>query len=257
MRTFRRASALVATLLAAAAAAVVVTPGAAAAPSTYYSVPYSDVLIRHFHYSDGTSTSYEASYEQWARDGRPTPSGAPVQYVKYPWSSAIYAVSFFDGDRESWYWEQLTYDQWRRAGSPAAVSAGWIEGSQYYRWASSDELFVEAPDGSVHKLTSAEWAASGFYPPTTRWSQGFYKYSWSGSIGYLYDTRSGDGYPISYEDWRAEGFPTPQTVNGVVGQDVYKFSFSPQLYLDSAILWSHPLTGAQWAALGRPAPRTY
>ena len=73
----------------------------AAAPSACYFVPYSDALIRHSHYSDGDSYTYDADYSQWASDGFPTPVPAPVSYVKYPWSTSIYAVSFFENDRDS------------------------------------------------------------------------------------------------------------------------------------------------------------
>jgi len=255
MRKFRL---LLSSLVVALVGGAIVAPGASALPSGYYSVPYSDVLISHYHFPDGSTVSYDASYEDWSRDGFPTPSRAPVSYVKYPWSPSIYAVSFFDSGREDWYWTQLTYEQWQRAGAPRAQNAGWIEGSSFYRWASSAELFVEGPDGSIHKLTHGEWADSGFYPPTTQWSSGFYKYPWSSSIGYLYDTRSGAGWQISYAEWRNEGFPTPQTVSHVVGEEVWKSRYSPQLYLDSPIvgLW-HPLTGPQWAALGYPSPRVY
>lgn len=257
-RTSLRTIRLLAALVVAAAASIVVAPAASALPNGYYSVPYSDVLIQHYHFSDGSTMAIDASYSSWQRDGFPAPRPAPVHYVKYPWSPAIYAVSFFDGNRDDWYWERLTFQQWQRAGSPAASNAGWIEGSDFYKWASSGEIFVEAPDRSVHKLTWNEWAASGFYPPTTDWSRGFYKYPWSGSIGYIFDAGTGAGYPISYQDWAAEDFPTPMTVNHVNGEEVWKFRSSSQLYLDSAIVggW-YALTGPQWTALGRPSPLVY
>lgn len=243
----------------AAALALVATFVAApshARESGYYSVPYDSTLLFHDH---GYGT-YEAEFSWWAEDGFPAPVPAPVDYVKYPWSSTIYAVHFFESDRGSWVWEQLTFEQWSRAGRPAARDAGWIEGSAYYRFDSSAELFVESPnvDEPLHKMTPGQWAAAGSPAPTQLSGQGFYRYPWSSSIGYLSHTPTGDGTPLSYEQWMGFGMPTPQTVTNVANEHVWRFAGYSQLYLDSPITgWDTPINYAQWTSLGRPAPATY
>ncbi|PWD52120.1 hypothetical protein C8046_17205 [Serinibacter arcticus] len=235
-----------------------------AAPSSavdtgFYSVPYADTLYYHEHYSGSDEVTFPAQYEMWQSSGFPTPRPAPVRYVKYPWSSDIWAVHFFGPDREDWVWSVLDYGQWSRAGRPAPSDAGWIEGSTYWQYASSPEIFVAIwEDEPAHKLTPAEWRAAGSPAPERLWNQGIYTYPWSSSIGYVWDTPTGDGDTLTFEDWAFLGFPTPQTVNHLSYEHVWRFRGSSQLYLDSAITGiDFPLTFGQWSALGRPAPVIY
>lgn len=254
MRMGRVVAALLLAVLLTAGLGVAHAPEAQASPTGYYSLAYTDELIYHYD-RGGVRFTYGATYDQWRGDGFPTPTRATSDYVKYPWSPTIYAVTFFGADRDDWVWDTLSYDQWQRAGSPTARDAGWIDGSRYYRWGSNaSEIFVEGPDGTVHRLTLTQWQAAGSPGPETRWLQGYFRYPWSSSIGYLYDTPTGSGYPVSYSEWISNGAPTPQTVTHVNGEDVWKSAWSSQLYLDSPITGLHQLSYSEWAALGFPAP---
>lgn len=255
----RRSIRILAAALGLAIAGTLTAAPANAHNSGYYSVPYSDTIYRHTHTST-TSYTWAATYAEWSGDGSPAPAAAPVSYVKYPWSSTIYAVSFFGPNRAEWVWNTLTFDQWTRAGRPAAVNATWIQGSVFYKYASNpSEVFVEVPPNPIaHKLTLSEWQAAGSPGPIPLSSQGFYKYPWASEIGHVTDINTGAGYPVSYNYWSEADFPTPQVVSHVNGEEVWKFSFSNQLYLDSPITGCfYPLNYSQWAALGFPAPVLY
>lgn len=249
MRLFRQIGAVVGL----AVAATLVAAPSQAAETAFYSVAYDSTLYLHEHDGDYT---YAASYEEWQQAGFPAPTPAPVSYVKYAWSNDIWAVHFFGPDREDWIWAPLDFQQWTRAGRPAAREAGWIEGSTYWKYGSSPEIFVAIwEDEPAHKLTAREWQAAGSPAPENLWNEGVYKYPWSTSIGYLWDTPTGSGQPLTYDDWAFLGFPTPQAVTHVSNEFVWRYRGSSQIYLDSAITGhDFPLSYAQWSALGRPTP---
>lgn len=250
---------LLGSILGLALAGTLVAAPVSAVENGFYSVPYDDTLYHHEHYTSGGEITIPAGYGQWQDAGFPTPRRAPADYVRYPWSTEIWAVHFFGPSRQDWVWVPLDFDQWTRAGRPPAREAGWIEGSTYWQYASSPEIFVAIwDDEPAHKLTPAQWRAAGSPAPDRFGTEGIYKYPWSSSIGYVWDTPSGSGDKLTYEDWAFLGFPTPQTVNHLNDEFVWQFRGSGQLYLDSAITGvDHPLTYAQWSALGRPEPYVY
>lgn len=102
------------------------------------------------------------TYAQWAAAGFPRPAPTPTDYVRYPWSSTVYAVTFWPG---TWQWDRLDLAKWEAAGYPAVRHAGWIEGSVIRRASTGDQLLLHDPDGGVHPLTYDEWQATGFRPP--------------------------------------------------------------------------------------------
>lgn len=222
-----------------------------AAPATgYYSVPYSNTLYYH---SDGFGSpfTFPASYTQYVQDGSPMPTPATTDFVKYPWSPTIYAVSYFDG---GWVWSgPLAFQQWQKAGFPSPRIAGFIDGTSYFKWDTSGEIFAKAADNTTHKLSYGEWAASGFQEPTFNTNQGYQKLSWDGHIGYIFQINTGAGYPINYSDWATAGFPTPQTVTRFPGDQFCQYPWSSSIYYYGPT-WNGQVTFGQWGAAGYPPP---
>lgn len=254
MRTLRA----IGTALGLAVAATLVTvPAQALEPGVYFT-NYDEALLLHQHGNDGQEVTSHLSYQEWARLGFPAQQVAPVEYVKYPWSSRVFAVHFFGPDREDWHWGFLGWGNWAQAHFPAVKDAGWIVDSYYTQWDSSPEIFVtQIGDSPIHKLSPAEWAAAGSPVPQRYRNAGFYRYPWSTSIGFVDHTPSGSGVPVAFSEWLEQGSPTPQTVSHVNGEVVWKKRDSSTLYLDSAITGDgFALTHDQWTALGRPAPVT-
>jgi hypothetical protein len=239
-----------ATILAIAGIASPLSSATAAPPTGYYSVPYSSDLYYHYESSSFVGT-YKASYEQWVADGSPAPKPVATDFVKYPWSSTIYAVSYFDG---GWLWSgPLAFEQWQKANFPTPRNAGFIAGTTYHKWATSSEIFALAPDNSTHKLSYSEWAASGFQEPEYKTNQGYQKLSWNSNIGEMYQINTGAGYPINYSEWASEGFPTPQTVNRFPGDDFCQVWWTKDIYYYGPT-WNGFITFGQWAAAGYPQP---
>jgi hypothetical protein len=85
---------------------------------------------------------------------------------------------------------------------------------------------------------------------------GYYKTTYSDTIWRYFNLGSGivGRYALTAEQWQAQGSPGPATV----GSDVVKYPWSPTLYavtfFDGTWLWDR-LDGAEWARMGRPAPR--
>lgn len=246
----RVVAATVAVILALVGTIALSSPAVAAPAQGYYSVSYSDTLYYHYENSVGVGT-YEASYQQWVNHGSPQPKQATTDFVKYPWSSTIYAVSYFDG---GWVWSgPLAYQQWQKAGFPMPRNAGFIEGTRYFKWATADEIFATAPDNTTHKLSYNEWADSGFKEPSFKTNEGYQKLSWDGRIAHMYRINTGAGYPISYSDWAMADFPTPQTVNRFPGDQFCKYPWSANIYYYGPT-WSGAVTPSQWRAAGYPQP---
>lgn len=222
-----------------------------AAPATgYYSVPYSNTLYYHYEYG-GSAGTYEASYNKWVGDGSPRPTPATTDFVKYPWSPTIYAVSYFDG---GWVWSgPLAFEQWQKAGFPSPRNAGFIAGTEYHKWATSGEIFAKAPDNTTHRLSYSEWAASGFREPAFKTNAGYQKLSWDNRVGYMYQINTGDGYPVTYAEWAAAGFPTPQTVGRFPGDQFCQYPWTSSIYYYGPT-WNGQITYGQWGAAGYPRP---
>lgn len=238
-------------LLAAAGIGLVAAPATAQVYRTgVFSLSYTDRLF----VADAATDSYsELDFATWRDMGFPQPQKVPTDWVKYPWSSTIYAVTFFGSERDEWVWDAVTYAEWSRAGRPAARNAGWIEGSAYHQWGTSTELFVDSPDGVIHKLTGTQWRDAGYPAPERRSNEGFLKYSWHSTIVQMSDLSGGQGWAISYTDWQREDFPTPRVVTRIVGDQVYKNCGSNDIWYAGPGL-NKKLTAAEWRAMGSPPP---
>ncbi|WP_285135686.1 hypothetical protein [Microbacterium sp. lyk4-40-TSB-66] len=193
------------------------------------------------------------TYADWQAAGSPQPAPAPTDYVRYAWSSTISAVTFFGQTRDRWVWQHVSYDEWARAGFPTPRNAGWIEGSTYYQWGTSDQIFVRDVGGVRHALTYAEWRDSGFEPFERRSSQGFSKLTWDNSIAFFTNTGAGQGSPIGYDRWASEGFPNPSSSPRFPGDQVWRNYGSPDIWYAGPTVYRR-INGAEWAAMGNPAP---
>jgi hypothetical protein len=116
-------------------------------------------------YAVNGTTRHGVTFDEWAGAGYPNPGGTNTEYVKYPWASSIYAVTFWPG---KWQWDKLDYNAWATAGHPAPRSAGWIEGSKIWKYGNSPSIYITDPTGQDHALTYAEWAAAEFRAPAVR-----------------------------------------------------------------------------------------
>ena len=231
------------TAVAAAVLALGAASPAVAAPTGDYSVPWSNTE-GFWHYHDGASTYYRS-----VAPGSP-PAPGP-NYVKYAWAPSVYAVSFFDTAPESsWGWRHLTFEEWQRAGAPTGQwNAGWIEGTELVKYSTSNEIIASLDEVS-HKLTYAEWAATGFRTPTSK-HEGYMKLTWDSSIAYMYEPD--DGYRISYQDWVDAGFPTPEQRRMLPGDEVCSSPYTSTLFYSGAS-YTGTISYDQWRAAGFPQP---
>ncbi|MGM1059794.1 excalibur calcium-binding domain-containing protein [Saccharothrix sp. Mg75] len=249
MKTITRvAAALTGMGVALGLAVAVATPASAAVADGYYKQPFDSTVWRV-----DSGHARAISYGEWSNAGFPVPSASPTDYVKYPWSPTIYAVTFWGDQDPTWDWDRLTEAQWRAAGTPAPRNAGWIAGSYYYQWGTSGEIFVEGPDGVNHKLTPSEWAASGYRAFDRRSNEGFMKLSWASTITRMPNLATGYGYPIDYAEWSAEAFPTPQVVQRVVGDHFYKWHNSSTIYYQGPA-FHRAISYGEWSGAGFPTP---
>lgn len=247
-RLRRSAVVLTTAMLTVLALLIPATPAKAVGPGIY-SVAYSSNLYRY----NGYGYPYQLSYGQWQAQGFPRAIRIGSDYVKYPWSDQIYAVTFFGSNQDSWLWQHLDFPSWARAGYPQPRVAGWIEGSGYYKWATSNEVFVQL-DGQNHKLTYSEWVASGYQQPELLADQGYMKLSWDSNIAHMYQIGAGNGYQISYSDWAADGFPTPEVRATLPGDRICKFSYTSVLYYEGSSFYGN-ISWNQWAATGFMTPQ--
>lgn len=201
-----------------------------------------------------TPTSIVAlSWSQWQAAGFPEPAPAPTDYVRYPWSTTISAVTIFGTDPSRWIWRHVTIDEWNRAGRPAARTAGWIKDSIYYQWAGSDQIIVQDVGGVRHVLTYEEWRASGFQPFERRSGQGYVKLSWDGNIAFLTDFAAGKGEPIDYRQWEAAGFPKPTVATRFPGDQVYRFNGEDTIWYAGPTV-NRTISYPEWGIIGYPTP---
>ncbi|WP_229053449.1 HNH endonuclease family protein [Aeromicrobium sp. Leaf350] len=193
------------------------------------------------------------SYQRWQNHyGFQSPSPAPTSYVRYPWSPAIYAVTFWTTQESTWLWQQLSFGQWQKAGQPAAWAAGWIQGSTYHQWSTSSELFVREPAGITHKLSYAEWQASGFRRFDVIQNQGFQKLSWADPIAHMNNVAGGQGGPITYAMWGGEDFPSPQPVQRFPGDRFSRDACSDQVIYQGPTMF-RAINFNEYRAAGSPA----
>ena len=102
---------------------------------------------------------------QWAAAGYPGPGSSPTEYVHYPWSPQVWAVTYWP---DGWQWDPLNYAQWTTARYPQPRAAGWVEGSQIWKHAGSNTLYLTEPSAGTHALTYDEWAATGYRAAAVR-----------------------------------------------------------------------------------------
>ncbi len=217
-----------------------------AAAVRYVKKPHDSVI----YVVDG-SGHRQLTYAQWVGAGSPTPQSTWTDYVRYPWSPTLYAVTYWSSS--DWDWDRLTWEAWTAAGRPPARAAGWIAGSTIHQWESSPELFLVGEDGSLHKLTFAEWSATGQRTPAVRRNQGFVRLSWDGTIARMSDLRYGQGRPIAYDEWMKEGFPTPRVSPRLPGDLFEKDFVGPGIRYSGPTIQRY-LTFAEWQAAGSPTP---
>lgn len=226
----------------------VVGPTQPSEPVKYYVTRYDNTV-----WAVTPTTITALSFPQWQAAGSPPPFSAPTEYVRYPWSTTISAVTMFGTDQSRWIWRHLTLEEWNRVGRPTPRIAGWIKDSVYYQWAGSAQIFVQDAGGVKHALTYAEWQTSGFQPFQKRATQGFVKLSWDGNIAFLTDYAAGKGGPIDRKQWEAEGFPTPTVATRFPGDQLYKFNGDPTIWYAGPTV-NRPITYAEWGLLGYPSP---
>ena len=138
-------------------------------------------------------------------------------------------------------------------GSRPRRIAGWIAGSHYHKWGTSDELFVVGEDGVTHKLTYDEWAASGFRPFEVRANEGYARLSWSANVARMTDLAAGLGSPIDYPEWRRQDFPRPALYVRFPGDQFNLYYGDPTIYYSGPTM-SRAITYAEWSAAGFPIP---
>ncbi|WP_156756360.1 hypothetical protein [Actinokineospora pegani] len=247
LRTLLRRAGVVA--LATAAAASMATTPASAVAAGYYKNAYSDTI---YQYEGGAYTPIDLA--TWEAAGFPEPQATPTSYVKYAWSPHVYAVTFWEHSDRYWQWELMDFAMWNRAGKPVPANAGWIQGSEYYKWGTSNEVFVFS-DGISHKLTYDEWRASGFRTVDELSNEGFMKMSWASDIRFVRDLANyANVYIVDYDDWRREDFPTPQAVHRLPGDGFYRSCYSYTTIVYDGPILSRVINHPEWVAAGRPAP---
>ncbi|MEU4740962.1 hypothetical protein AB0G02_10935 [Actinosynnema sp. NPDC023658] len=242
------AAALVGAGVAFGLAVAVAAPASAAVADGYYKQPFDPTVWR----VDG-GNARALSYEEWAAANFPQPAPSPTDYVKYSWSPTVYAVTFWGTPQSTWDWDRLTEPQWRASGSPVPRTAGWIAGSTYYQWGTSNEIFVQGEDAVKHKLTYNEWSASGFQPFGTRSNEGFLKLSWAPNIMRMTNLSAGSGYSIDYGQWSNESFPTPRVVQRVANDHFYKYGTAPAIYYQGPA-FERSISYQEWVGAGSPSP---
>lgn len=225
-------------------------------PATWplYKMSYDATIYELVTNADGSRTPVPLSFAKW-RDtyAFKNPSPASTEFVKYPWSPSVYAVTFWPGGEASWQWARLDFKQWQTAGAPFPRFAGWIKGSTYYRWATSTELFALGEDGALHKLTATEWAAAGNRAYDDRTDSGFLKLSWTPDVAKMTSIGTGQGQPITFAQWQGEAFPAPGTVQRIAGDQFYQTRGNPTIWYAGPTM-NRPITFREWVAAGQPAP---
>lgn len=219
-----------------------------------YKIVYDSTIFEMIPNSSGSEVPTQLSFEKW-RDvyNFQAPAPASTDFVKYPWSPTVYAVTFWPGGESSWMWTPLSYQQWLTAGTPTPRNAGWIKDSYYYQWGTSPEIFVEGADGINHKLTYQEWADSGFRNYAQRASEGYLKLTWAPELARMSNLSTGAGRPLGYTEWQEEAFPTPRAVQRITGDQFYKDCSSTTVWYAGPGM-NRPVNFQEWQRAGSPSP---
>jgi len=180
-----------------------------------------------------------------------TPVKTPTDYVRYAWSPTIYAVTYWPGGESARQWDTLTPAQVRAAGSPAGRAISWVTGSALHRWATSDQTFVTAPDGTVHALTASELRKVATRPVEVRRNEGFRRLSWAKDIVRFTDLAGGQGRVLNRTAWLAEGSPRPQVVSSAPGEIFHRSANDSTIWY-TGFGMNRAISSAEWIAAGRP-----
>lgn len=225
---------------------LVVPTSASAAPDGLYRTAYDGTI-----YSVSAGGARALGYDEWVGAGRPAAAPAPTVHVSYPWSSTIYAHTWWGASATQ---RTLAYPEWVNAGRPTPARTGWVPGSYLYVWATSPDVGLIAPDGSYRWLSAAEWAATGSLAPVRRSNEGFAKLSWSSEIAFLTSVSTGQGRPISFETWKRENFPRPASVQRFPGDQFYRQVGSSTVWYAGPTM-NRAITWQEYVAAGSPAVR--
>ena len=193
------------------------------------------------------------TYREWQDMGYRQPERTAGGFVRYPWSGSIYSVEFTS---PAWQWKRLSYADWLQLGQPVPRIAGFIQGTTYYQYQYSNEVFARGEDGVLHKLSFDEWFAAGS-PSPTRLLSGYFKTSWMGVIYYNANVKVEGSRPIGFPEWAGAQFPTP-----VVDQYVpFSFYWTPvnsgNIYYRAPDGSDIHMSYSQWKQAGSPWPRPY
>lgn len=228
-------------------------------PDGLYKVAYSQEL---WEVNGAEDYAAAISYSDWASQGFPGFKPAPTDYVKYPWSPNIYAVTFFGSDQSQWLTDQLNYIEWQLVGFPAPRTAGLIPGSEFIQHDGSSEIFVQEPDDAAafHKLTFPQWQAAGAPTPTDTDIQ-FKKLAWDTSGAIFVNYFEDYGNQIDFAQWQYWGFPTPQNVQRLEGDEAPSFGVTREspgsstlVYYNSFYDYENVLSFQEWQGAGAPPP---
>lgn len=226
-----------------------VAPTAQAADETWpiYRTPYSPTV---YELVDNV-TPTPISDERWKTVYlKKEPLPTDTSFIKYSWSPTLYAVTRWPGGEEKWDWHLLTYNEKRRAGFPAGEDVYWVGGSTVYKWATSPEKFILAPDGRKHKITDQEWQLGGSRPVTERANEGFVKLAWAEDLFRMTDLAGSVGYKVEWAEKTAEDNPMPQTVASFPGETFTADADGNVTYAGPTM--SRVITYSQWRAAGFP-----
>ncbi|MBW8026579.1 hypothetical protein [Clavibacter michiganensis] len=244
------ALALGGTLLAAA-------PAQAAAGETYYSVPFSDSLIRESSITAEEPGIGYASFAEWKADGFPRPVPAAVAYRVLPWDSTVFADVM---GTHSGLTASLSGSEWRRAGSPTPTRGALPFSSVVVQYPTSDELLVRtgtlwgSDAAEWHTMTFAEWRTLGFPAVDYRAESGYSRLAWLETIVGQDPITGADG-PISYDTWLDAGRPTPKVLQAFPFDKYCSTPGGAEIrYVGMAAPEGLSLTFRQWVAAGSPTP---
>lgn len=233
--------------------ALAVPPATIHAETPALPVAYVQISGRPNIYAVGGGGAEVLTFDAWVAAGSPAPTTRAATYFKYPWSPVIYAVGGplhpAPGEVPS-IAEPITYLEWQQAGFPTPNVTTWVPLSYVYKWATSDELFVQSPVGEIHKYTYSEWVSARSPEPDRLDGAGFLKLTWAPEIVFI----DGDAlYDVTYPIWADEAFPTPYSASRFQGDQFYTYGRDPRVYYSGPTMERH-ITYAEWLAAGRPAP---
>lgn len=203
---------------------------------------------------DSSRNATRLSNAQWIRWGSPRLIFPTMTLNRTTWSGSVYSYSYIGDAPVQVHWVTPAQKQ-------ELVNAGiqWdvrrvshISGSRYYRWQSNNEVFVQTPDGHVHKMTSAEYENAG--RPAAPLKTGFYvRPSWTNDVFFVQriGQSSGSRY-VSPSELSRQQNPTPRVVNSAPGSSYYRYWGTGTVY------WSwhgrtEAMSSAEYNTAGRPS----